>query len=276
VILKNLAIHSEARTVSKLFVSDFYEIKNWSLNFGDRSHFKTEYNDCFCLVFVRSGNLTKAGYDMHTGHAAIEKPDFEYQLLPSVGECTIINFTDEFYRSLTEEVNLSALFRTAQVDTSLIVNSSPESEYLLYIILERLRTRGKLEIDGLVVDFLNQTLMTTPAPFSSPLSAYHCSVIANGKEYIRRNFMRNLSLYELSRHCGISPFYLSRLFKACTASSPHQYLLNIRLKHGEMLLRNTSQSVADISYSSGFTSPEYFSTLFKRKYRVTPTEYRSF
>jgi AraC-like DNA-binding protein len=41
-----------------------------------------------------------------------------------------------------------------------------------------------------------------------------------------------------------------------------------------MLLKYTSRPIVDITYASGFTSPEYFSTLFKLKYNQTPSSYR--
>src|SRR5215218_2155093 len=80
-----------------LYESDFCQIKDWAINFNEDRNSSNGYNDCLCVVFVKSGNflfdLGRQSYDMHTGHIVIDKPDYEYRLRPSVGACTIFNFT---------------------------------------------------------------------------------------------------------------------------------------------------------------------------------------
>jgi AraC family transcriptional regulator len=51
--------------------------------------------------------------------------------------------------------------------------------------------------------------------------------------------------------------------------------LNIRLKHAEMLLKNSSMSISEISFSAGFNSAENFATAFKQRYKMNPTKYRN-
>ena len=70
-----------------LFTSDFYQIKNWSFNFGYNAPSSNAYNDCFCIVFANCGeysfDISKNKYYMHTGHIIIEKANFEYKIKPS-------------------------------------------------------------------------------------------------------------------------------------------------------------------------------------------------
>jgi transcriptional regulator GlxA family with amidase domain len=77
---------------------------------------------------------------------------------------------------------------------------------------------------------------------------------------------------EIAGYCFVSPFHFSRLFKTFTAFSPHQFLLNTRLKNAEILLKNTSLSIADIAFASGFNSIEHFSTAFKNKFKCAPSK----
>jgi transcriptional regulator GlxA family with amidase domain len=91
---------------------------------------------------------------------------------------------------------------------------------------------------------------------------------------MNENFFNDISLQELSSHCCVSPFHFSRVFKKFTAYSPHQYLLNIRLKHAEMMVRNTHQPLADVCFASGFNSIEHFATTFRQKFKVSPAAYR--
>lgn len=270
----------QPRIVTYLFKSSFYEIKNWTLDFDATTSFNTEYNDCFCLVHMHKGKLSKKNYELTSGNITIERPNFEYQLLPSQGSCTIINFIDDFYQQLQEEFQLDHVFRKQGRDKlSAQAMANAETEYVLSTLLNTIRRSDSSLTDSLVLDSIFELLkLFNSAPHTFPnrsLRKHHHEAIENAKEYLQNNFYKPITLTELSRQCGISLFYLSRLFKQYTGYSPYHYLSTVRLKHSEMLLRNTSSSITDIAYSSGFTSPEYFSTLFKQKYSQTPTKYRT-
>lgn len=229
---------------------------------------------------MRRGALTKKNYQLTTGNITLERPDFEYQLLPSTGSCTIINFTDDFYEHAKEELHVGQVFqKQGKGVLSVQTRATAETEFALSNLLNSIPHSDASLIDSFVLDSfceLLNTLKDSPRK-PGPLQAnhrHHQEAIENAKEYIQQNFHQAISLAELSRQCGVSLFYLSRLFKQYTGYSPYHYLSSVRLKHGEMLLRDTSRSIADIAYSSGFTSPEYFSTLFKQKYNTTPSNYR--
>ncbi|HEX6224116.1 MAG TPA: AraC family transcriptional regulator [Chryseolinea sp.] len=277
---ENESQQPSARSINYLWNCDFYEIKNWTLHIDRQSPFAKEFNDCFCAVYVHRGTLTKDLYQLTTGNITLEQPNFEYQLLPSNGSCTIVNFTDTFYAQVREEFQIDRLFKKKGKDIlSVQTRASPASELVLRRLLNSIRHNDRVQMDVLVLDFLNEVLKRTMtrSPNAVGLESEnkrHQEAVENAKEYLHANFQRCISLTELSRHCGVSLFYLSRLFKRYTDYSPHQYLLNVRLKHGELLLKETSSSIADITYASGFTSPEYFSTLFKQKYHASPTSYR--
>lgn len=279
--MKKSATHATPpRLVNFLFKSDFYEIKTWTLDFDQRASFAKEYNDCLCAVHIQQGTLTKQMYQLTSGDITLERPGFEYQLLPSNGSCTILNFTEEFHSHLQDELQIDDLFKK-QGKSILAIQStaSPESEFVLRTILDSTQHHNRVHIDTLVLDFLNEFLKTTRKPprvsaIDQPCNKCHQEAVENAKEYLQRNFHRPVSLSELSRHCGISPFYFSRIFKRYTSYSPHRYLSTIRLKRGEMLLKDTSHSIVDIAYASGFTSPEYFSSLFRQKYKQSPSNFR--
>lgn len=267
-----------------LFVSDFYEIKNWAFDSKGERKTNDGYNDCFCIVFVKKGNflmdLSSKSYDMHTGHLIVEKPDYEYRLRPAAGECSIFNFTDAFYEQLVNDYDLKKMFFFSNESIlSLLLKSSAEIDYLHFQILKNIGNAGKLEIDNLVLELIQRLIgcITNKVPdteLPSSLLKNHMTTVEKAKEYMNENFPSDISLQDLAAHCCVSPFHFSRTFKKFTAYSPHQYLLNIRLKHAEMLVRNTSRPIADVCFSSGFNSIEYFATAFRQKYKMNPTQYR--
>jgi len=79
----------------------------------------------------------------------------------------------------------------------------------------------------------------------------------------------------LAEELGISRVQLYRKIKAVLGITISDYIQNIKLERGkEMLLNEPKLSIADIAYSVGFSSPNYFSTAFKNKYNKTPNQFK--
>lgn len=94
-------------------------------------------------------------------------------------------------------------------------------------------------------------------------------------EFIRQHYTNPLfSLQMLSDHMGMSPTYLSALFKQKNSASFSEYVINLRMQKARLLLLATKQKTYDIAKSIGFTNPQYFSARFKQIYGMTPSEYK--
>jgi AraC family transcriptional regulator len=274
----------ESVTSDYLFTSDFYEVKNWAFDFAREGKLNKGFNDCFCIVYIKNGNLVidlaSRAYHMHIGHVVMEKANYEYTLRPTVGECSIFNFTSSFYEQLVNDYGLKkSLFFSNPNLLSLLLTSSPEIDYLHYQIMKKIGEGSKLEVDSLVLALVQQLIgnitdKALDAELTSSLRKNHVVTIERAKAYMNDRFDVDISLQELATHCNVSPFHFCRIFKKFTAYSPHQYLLNVRLKHAEMLVRNTSRPIMDICFLSGFHSLEHFATMFKQRYKMSPSQYR--
>ena len=69
---------------------------------------------------------------------------------------------------------------------------------------------------------------------------------------------------------GVSAPYLFALFKKHLKTSPHQYLLNVRLKEACALLAGTTYRIKRISDECGFMNPESFCRNFKKSLQNDP------
>ena len=76
--------------------------------------------------------------------------------------------------------------------------------------------------------------------------------------------------YEL----GVSKYVLSRVFSGTFHTNFCQYVNGIRLNYACAYLENTKDSITEISLECGFESQRTFNRAFKKKYRMTPREYR--
>ncbi|WP_339666947.1 hybrid sensor histidine kinase/response regulator transcription factor, partial [Maribacter arcticus] len=82
------------------------------------------------------------------------------------------------------------------------------------------------------------------------------------------------SVENLAENLTISRVQLYRKVKAMMGISISDYIANIRLEKAKLMLETGSLTVAEIAYTSGFSSPNYFSTAFKNKYGTPPAAFR--
>ncbi|MCX6216875.1 substrate-binding domain-containing protein [Spirosoma sp.] len=79
---------------------------------------------------------------------------------------------------------------------------------------------------------------------------------------------------KLSRDMGLSRVQLYRKVQALLDMNVIDYVAEIRLKKARRLLTESTKTMAEIAYETGFSSPAYFTTFFKQHTQKTPSEYR--
>lgn len=99
--------------------------------------------------------------------------------------------------------------------------------------------------------------------------------LINLEEMIAKNLDNSLyNVEQLANDLDLSRVQLYRKVKALMGISVSDYLTNYRLDYAKTLLLNSDQTISEIAYASGFSSPNYFATLFKRKYESSPNSFR--
>ena len=94
-------------------------------------------------------------------------------------------------------------------------------------------------------------------------------------EYLHDNVTRSITLNQLAEKSSMSKSYLIRLFHKHFGTTPAQYLTDIRLNKAAGLLKTSDQDVTQICFEVGFGSLSTFDRCFKKKFGLTPREYRS-
>jgi AraC family transcriptional regulator len=274
--------------IHTIYQSDFYRIMDFRCQCTDCVTSRPEYSHSFCISFVRKGNFLfnvfRKSLDSYSGCVLVTKPAYEHTVTHThtiPDECTIFDFKQDFYKELLEEYGKLKFFRDVDIDSTL-VKTNTVTEFLHFHIMRLILTRSasKLEIDNRVMEMTGKVLtsITDYSPDSridSRLKKNHLATIELAKEYITGHFTEDISLAEIASHCHVSPFHFSRLFKIFTAISPYQFLQAIRLQQAEILLRDTSLPVADIAFTSGFNSIEYFTAAFRQQYKLPPSKFRT-
>lgn len=97
---------------------------------------------------------------------------------------------------------------------------------------------------------------------------------AKAVEFIEENYNKDISIAQISKSLNIDRSHFFKCFRDVMNISPQQYLINFRLGKAQDLLRKSGFSISTISSLVGFSSPEYFSKIFKNHVGITPVEFR--
>ncbi len=98
--------------------------------------------------------------------------------------------------------------------------------------------------------------------------------VAKALLWIEQNIEENLSIPDLCHMCGLSRRQFFRIFKACTDQTPAEYLLNLRLRKAEELLRDPTMNITEVAFACGFNDSNHFSRSFKAFAGMSPREYK--
>jgi len=102
----------------------------------------------------------------------------------------------------------------------------------------------------------------------------HVDVIYKAIEYIKRNYMKKVTLEEVALNSSLSTTYFSRTFKKEMHCSFNNYLNRVRIEMSKKLLLDESIPLVDISIIVGFEDQSYYSKVFKKITNISPGKYR--
>ncbi|MGI4875440.1 MAG: substrate-binding domain-containing protein [Janthinobacterium lividum] len=85
----------------------------------------------------------------------------------------------------------------------------------------------------------------------------------------------DLSVEEVARSLNISRMQLYRKVKAVLGTGVTDFIQSLRLTKARELLLDDKLSIAEVAYELGFSSPSYFSTSFRSRYQLSPSEFRA-
>lgn len=99
-------------------------------------------------------------------------------------------------------------------------------------------------------------------------------LISKAKLIVTENLGISISPEEIASRLNISYSWFRRIFKQYTGFSPLQYIVEIKIQKGKELLTNTDMPNTEIAFKLGIDNPNYFCTIFKKKTKMTPMQYR--
>lgn len=127
-------------------------------------------------------------------------------------------------------------------------------------------------VNCLAVHLLKHYAAAPPrCPPAGPLPPSKLALVTG---YVEDHLDQALRLADLASLVGMSACYFASLFKQSTGTSPHQFIVQCRLRRSQQLLRGSDATIADIAIRCGFSSQSHLTRLFRRHLGTTPRSYR--
>lgn len=109
---------------------------------------------------------------------------------------------------------------------------------------------------------------------STDVLAIDDSEVARALRFIREHAWSGIQVGDVIRHTGLSRRVLEARFRRLLGRTPHQEIVNLRIKRVKQLLVDTDLPLQAIAPRAGFQHAEYLSVVFRRETGVTPGQFR--
>lgn len=132
--------------------------------------------------------------------------------------------------------------------------------------------RNNAALDRIQKDML---LSLTQAVADAKSMAVYSPVIRDILNYLNAKYSEDFTVAHLAKTHHISLEHLSRLFKKEVGETITAYITRLRTEKAAELLKGSDLAIADIAMYVGYSDSNYFVKVFKKRYGMTPSAYRS-
>ena len=255
---------------------------------GKRTAADTTYHshDYPKLIFVLAGRsklrVNDCIHEVDEGNLIVINPGVRHQVLVSDFDSPAtefhVGFTDVKFGDL--EPNMIP----TPTDSPIIITKG-EAKQKLFKICASMELENSVYWQGryfmlktylmqmlllLIRDQVEPVKITNSFSFESTNKKYIVEQIVN---YFEDHYAEKISLDRIAANMYLSTFYISKIFKSETGSTPIRYLINIRLEKAKELLENGwNGSIQEVAQQVGYDDAYHFSKLFKKHFGVSPSQ----
>ncbi|MDR7006245.1 AraC family transcriptional regulator [Paraburkholderia strydomiana] len=199
---------------------------------------------------------------LHDGHAP-EAGGFTYAML---------YLPQTWVERATRRLNVPGLQRVDAAFAHTLVDDSGLVDAIRQAFLAIYGNEGRLARDQ-TLDRLVRRLAGHLGDMPMTDSMAMSTTIARVRDFLHDHMDGNVGLDELANIAGIDRFRLTRLFQQAFGTSPHAYLVRLRLRAARRLLA-IGRTPAEVAAEVGFADQSHLGRWFRRAYRMTPAAYR--
>lgn len=279
-------------TFRPMFTGEAVAVYDWHCPGCDAPEHAEEYNDSYEVVVVRRGAFVRevnespafisAGTLMFASAGEVHRISHP---VPGGDACSVFRGSVPTLREIMDLLEPGAWDRQ-EPRFPLRQAAIGGREYLLHRLAMRAAAAGTdaVEQEESALWFLHAALAfawgrrhggTAPAPGLGRAARRRALEYAAGAEdVVRRGYAARLTLVEIGRAVGCSPFHLSRMVRAVTGLSIHRILLRYRLRHALELILDSRAGLSAIAFATGFSSHAHLTDAFRREFGCSPDRVR--
>ena len=197
-----------------------------------------------------------------------------------------MSISQDWITNELEDTELEALHRSPSVEYSFYnavragdmeaVNKNCEEDSFLH--LKGTGILSKNPLTNLKYHFVVTTAMLTRDFTGKMILQKKSSILSRPVmqcvDYIYGHIKERITIQDLSEHTGLSPSYLSRVFKQNLGVSISDYIREKKIEKATHLLRYSDKAVVDIANYLNFSSQSHFIQIFENFTGLTPKKYR--
>ncbi|WP_418514821.1 helix-turn-helix domain-containing protein [Delftia sp. PS-11] len=252
-------------------------------------HQRTDAQDLYippagkhCVIVRRgptTGLIQKHGGEMHssrwkTGEALLlpaHTPSFWRTELPR--DNLHLDISPQWLQKVSGQENSTIALRSS------FGRHDPLLFQLVQVLLQALDNNSALNpafADGIATSVAIHLLEHYRAPSNGTVNTALLSAkqLKRVQSLVLENMEQPLSIAVLAAEARLSAYHFARSFKATCGLTPHQFVLQQRMKRARKLLLESSDSIAEIAMRVGFGSAPHFSQTFGKYWGITPSKLR--
>jgi len=237
------------------------------------------------LIFVLSGKtrirMEESILDVEEGNLVVINPGVKHQVLVIDPE----NPATEFHVGFTDVKfgNLAPNTIPTPSDSP-VISTKGEVKQRLFKLCASMELENSVYWQGryfMLKTYVMQMLLLLLREQTEPLEITHSfSFESTNKKYIveqiinyfEDHYSEKISLDQIAANMYLSTFYISKIFKSETGTTPIRYLIDIRLEKAKELLENGwDGSIQEVAREVGYDDAYHFSKLFKKHFGVSPS-----
>lgn len=247
------------------------------------------------IIYVYDGACTlsfeKENWEFHNGDFVLIAPGSRHRVLSKIGSTVVgiylrqSTFDQAFSQLLNTEDLLSLFFKHSlygdDTENYLIFHISEPEKYqtLIQQIFDESNIDARYS-NQIAVSLMNVFFGKILRDYGNTIdiytdlktSAFNAS-FPMMMRYVQSNY-NTITLPKLSEVFHYSEVYISRMFKKNLNKNFSVILQDLKMSHAKDYLENTNDTIYDIAQQIGYDSVDHFSRTFKKKFQITPSEYR--
>ncbi|MEM7800182.1 MAG: AraC family transcriptional regulator [Chloroflexota bacterium] len=206
------------------------------------------------LILINPGGI-------HTGEPASEQGFEVRSLYPSTGHM------QQVMSAMTDRANQIPYFKEVRIDDQEATRRLERLHHALRAGSERLQADSLFyETMAFLIERYSET-----RPLTLRLGDERPAV-QKVLRYLEGCYERQISLDELAKEAGLSPYHLLRVFQKEVGISPNAYLQDVRVRKSKSLIE-AGYPLTNVAYLVGFSSQSHLTRRFKEKTGITPGAY---